>query len=147
MKLSDIAKIKINAEMDTAIDANNLDDEASKLPQLHNKYLCMLMDEKVYLETLESKMNILNRDKWLYYSGKMSEEELSKKGWEPFELNILKNDLDRFIDSDGDIINLRNQIFIQKEKINYIESVAKIISNKIWNIRSMIEWIKFTQGV
>lgn len=105
------------------------------------------MDEKVYLETLESKMNILNRDKWLYYSGKMSEEELSKKGWEPFELNILKNDLDRFIDSDGDIIDLRNQIFIQKEKINYIESVAKIISNKIWNIRSMIEWIKFTQGV
>ena len=147
MKLSDIAKIKINAEMDTAIDANHLDDEASKLPQLHNKYLCMLMDEKVYLETLESKMNILNRDKWLYYSGKMSEEELSKKGWEPFELNILKNDLDRFIDSDGDIINLRNQIFIQIEKINYIESVAKIISNKIWNIRSMIEWIKFTQGV
>ena len=107
MKLSDIAKIKINAEMDTAIDANHLDDEASKLPQLHNKYLCMLMDEKVYLETLESKMNILNRDKWLYYSGKMSEEELSKKGWEPFELNILKNDLDRFIDSDGDIIDLR----------------------------------------
>ena len=52
MKLSDIAKIKINAEMDTAIDANHLDDEASKLPQLHNKYLCMLMDEKVYLETL-----------------------------------------------------------------------------------------------
>jgi hypothetical protein len=147
MKLSDIAKIKINAEMDTAIDANHLDDEASKLPQLHNKYLCMLMDEKVYLETLESKMNILNRDKWLYYSGKMSEEELSKKRWEPFELNILKNDLDRFIDSDGDIINLRNQIFIQIEKINYIESVAKIISNKIWNIRSMIEWIKFTQGV
>jgi hypothetical protein len=147
MKLSDITKIKINAEMDTAIDANHLDDEASKLPQLHNKYLCMLMDEKVYLETLESKMNILNRDKWLYYSGKMSEEELSKKGWEPFELNILKNDHDRFIDSDGDIINLRNQIFIQKEKINYIESVAKIISNKIWNIRSMIEWIKFTQGV
>ncbi len=147
MKLSDITKIKINAEMDTAIDANHLDDEASKLPQLHNKYLCMLMDEKVYLETLESKMNILKRDKWLYYSGKMSEEELSKKGWEPFELNILKNDLDRFIDSDGDIINLRNQIFIQKEKINYIESVAKIISNKIWNIRSMIEWIKFTQGV
>jgi hypothetical protein len=147
MKLSDITKIKINAEMDTAIDANHLDDEASKLPQLHNKYLCMLMDEEVYLETLESKMNILNRDKWLYYSGKMSEEELSKKGWEPFELNILKNDLDRFIDSDGDIIDLRNQIFIQKEKINYIESVAKIISNKIWNIRSMIEWIKFTQGV
>ena len=77
----------------------------------------------------------------------MSEEELKQKGWEPFELNILKNDLDRFIDSDFDIINLGNKIFIQREKVNYIESVAKIISNKIWNIRSTIEWIKFTQGI
>ena len=140
-------EIKIQAELDTAIDNSHLEDEASRIPQLHNKYLCMLIDEKAILENLENKFKVLKRDKWLFYSGKMSEEELKQKGWEPFELNILKNDLDRFIDSDFDIINLGNKIFIQKEKVNYIESVAKIISNKIWNIRSTIEWIKFTQGI
>ena len=140
-------EIKIQAELDTAIDNSHLEDEASRIPQLHNKYLCMLIDEKAILENLENKFKILKRDKWLFYSGKMSEEELKQKGWEPFELNILKNDLDRFIDSDFDIINLGNKIFIQREKVNYIESVAKIISNKIWNIRSTIEWIKFTQGI
>lgn len=142
-----IEQIKAQAELDTAIDTNHLDDEASKIPQLHNKYLCLLMDEKLILEALESKIKILRRDKWLYYSGKLSEDELKKKGWEPFDLNILKNDLDRFIDSDMDIITLSNKVFLQKEKVNYIESVAKIISNKIWNIRSSIEWIKFTQGL
>lgn len=140
-------EIKIQAELDTAIDNSHLEDEASRIPQLHNKYLCMLIDEKAILENLENKFKVLKRDKWLFYSGKMSEEELKQKGWEPFELNILKNDLDRFIDSDFDIINLGNKIFIQREKVNYIESVAKIISNKIWNIRSTIEWIKFTQGI
>jgi hypothetical protein len=140
-------EIKIQAELDTAIDNSHLEDEASRIPQLHNKYLCMLIDEKSILESLENKFKVLKRDKWLFYSGKMSEEELKQKGWEPFELNILKNDLDRFIDSDSDIINLGNKIFIQREKVNYIESVAKIISNKIWNIRSTIEWIKFTQGI
>ena len=40
-----------------------------------------------------------------------------------------------------------NSLDSLKEKVNYIESVAKIISNKIWNIRSTIEWIKFTQGI
>lgn len=140
-------EIKIQAELDTAIDNSHLEDEASRIPQLHNKYLCMLIDEKAILENLENKFKILKRDKWLFYSGKMSEEELKQKGWEPFELNILKNDLDRFIDSDFDIINLGNKIFIQREKVNYIESIAKIISNKIWNIRSTIEWIKFTQGI
>jgi hypothetical protein len=105
------------------------------------------MDEKLVLENFESKLKVLKRDKWLYYSGKLSEEELKKKGWEPFGLNILKQDLDRFIDSDSEVINLSNKVFLQKEKVIYIESVIKIISNKMWNIRSAIEWIKFTQGV
>jgi hypothetical protein len=142
-----IQQIKAQAELDTAIDINHLDDESSKIPQLHNKYLCMLMDEKLILERYESELKVLRRDKWLYYSGKMSEEELKEKGWEPFDLAILKNELDRFIESDANVINLSNKVFLQKEKVNYIESVAKIISNKIWNIRSSIEWIKFTQGL
>jgi hypothetical protein len=142
-----IEQIKAFAEIDTVIDVNHLDDEASKIPQIHNKYLCILMDEKLVLESLESKYKILKRDKWLYYSGKLSAEELKQKGWEPFNLNILKQDIDRFIDSDIDIINLGNKIFLQKEKVNYVESVIKIISNKIWNIRSSIEWIKFSQGL
>ena len=142
-----IDQIKAQAELDTIIDTNHLDEEASKIPQIHNKYLCILMDEKLLLEKYESNLKILRRDKWLYYSGKMSQDELKKKGWEPFDLNILKQDLDRFIDSDIEVITLSNKLFLQKEKVNYIESVAKIISNKIWNIRSSIEWIKFTQGI
>jgi hypothetical protein len=142
-----IEQIKAQAELDTIIDTNHLDDEASRIPQVHNKYLCMLMDEKLLLEKYESTLKVLKRDKWLYYSGKMSEDELKKKGWEPFDLNILKQDLDRFIDSDMEVITLSNKLFLQKEKVNYIEGVAKIISNKIWNIRSSIEWVKFTQGL
>jgi hypothetical protein len=142
-----IDQIKAQAELDTIINPSNLDEESIKIPQIHNKYLCMLMDEKIILEALESKLKLLRRDKWLYYSGKMSQEELKQKGWQPFDLNILKQEVDRFIDSDIDVINLSNKVFVQKEKVNYIESVIKIISNKIWNIRANIDWIKFTQGI
>lgn len=141
-----IDQIKAQAETDLLIDTNHLDDESSRIPQIHNKYLCILMDEKILLESYEAKQRILRRDKWLYYSGKLSEEELKQKGWKPFELNILKQDLDRFIDSDGDIINLGHKVFLQKEKVTYLESIVKIVSNKIWNIRATIDWIKFTQG-
>jgi hypothetical protein len=139
-------EIKIQAELDVVIDSNHLEDESIRIPQLHNKYLCILMDEKIIYEKLESKLKVLKRDKWLYYSGKMSEEELKRKGWEPFDLAIIKQDVDRFVDSDDEVITLGNKLFVQKEKVAYIESVAKIVSNKIWNIRSTIEWIKFTQG-
>ena len=141
-----LTDIKIQAELDVIIDTNHLDDESSRIPQLHNKYLCILMDEKIIYETLDSKLKILKRDKWLYYAGKMSKEELTKRAWEPFDLSILKQDLDRFIESDNDFITLGNKIFVQKEKVSYLESVVKIIANKIWNIRSTIDWIRFTQG-
>ena len=142
-----IEQIKTQAELDTAIDVNHLEEESTKIPQIHNKYLVILMDEKLILEKYESQLKILKRDKWLYYSGKMSEEELKKKGWQSFDLSILKQDLDRFIDSDSDVINLGNKVFLQREKVNYIENVIKIIAGKMWNIKSAIEWIKFTQGV
>lgn len=138
--------LKIQVELDVSIDANHLEEESLKIPQLHNKYLCILMDEKIVLEKLQSKLKILKRDKWLYYSGKMTQEELKTKKWEPFDLTILKQDLERFIESDQEVIELSNKTFVQNEKVSYLESVVKLISNKIWNIRSTIEWIKFTQG-
>lgn len=141
-----LEEIKIQAELDVLIDSNHLDEESLKIPQLHNKYLCILMDEKIILEKLQSKYKILKRDKWLYYSGKMTKEELNAKKWEPFDLSILKQDLDRFIESDSDIIELSNKVFVQTEKVSYLENLVKLISNKIWNIRSTIDWIKFTQG-
>ena len=34
-----IDNIKVQAELDTAIDVNHLEEESVKVPQIHNKYL------------------------------------------------------------------------------------------------------------
>jgi hypothetical protein len=144
MNISDIKKMAFD---DVQIDNTSLDRESSIIPQQHNKYLSILSDEKLVLARYEADLNILRKNKWLYYSGKLSEEELSEHGWEPFQLNILRNDVDRFLESDQDIIDLALKVALQKEKVNDVESVVKIISNKIWSIRASIDWIKFTQGL
>jgi hypothetical protein len=144
MKLEDIRTM---LDRDVLIDNSNLNNEATILPQLHNKYLCLLTDEKLTLSKLESDLKILARDKWLYYSGKMSEEQLKDRNWETFELSLLKTDLDRFISSDTDIITLENKCTLQREKVYYLENSVKLIANKIWNIRAALDWIKFTQGI
>ena len=143
IKLSDI---KIMIEQDMKIDSTSLDRESLNVPKLHNKYLCILMDEKLILKKFESDLAVLKKNKWLYYSGKMSEEQLTKLGWEAFDLSILRVDLDKFIESDSDVIPLCNKVDLQREKINYLESTVKSISNRIWNIRAAIDWVKFTQG-
>ena len=143
MNLDDIRQM---ANQDMQMDETELDIESMKTPQIHNKYLIILTDEKLVLGKIQSDKYILKRKKWLYYTGKMSKEELDNEGWEPFDLNILKTDIDKFLESDKDIITSTNKILLQQEKVNYIENVIKIINNRQWNIRAAIDWLKFTNA-
>jgi hypothetical protein len=139
-------ELRLMVKGDLVMDKTELDIESMKTPQIHNKYLVLYSDEKLILGKLESDLNILKRDKWLYYTGKMSPEQLEDRGWDTFDLNILKTDIDKFLGADEDLIRLANRILFQKEKVNYLESVIKIINNRQWNIRAAIDWLKFTNG-
>jgi hypothetical protein len=142
-----ITQLKELVEKDMPINETELDSESLKTPQLHNKYLILFIDEKILFEKIKSDLQVMKKKKWLYYTGKMSEEELKYHGWEPFQLTVLKTDLDKFIESDDDYITLHHKVIYQKEKVNYLESILKIINNRQWYIRSAIDWIKFSQGV
>jgi|TARA_Y100000034_G_scaffold109362_1_gene140627 hypothetical protein len=143
MRLEDI---KNSVEADIAIDHTELDKEAIKTPQLHNKYLIILTDEKLVLAKHNNDYSKLRKYKWLYYTGKISQEELEEFGWEPFSLHILKQDVDKFMDSDDAIIEARSRIELQKRKVQYLEDIIKMIVNRQWLIREAIDWIKFTNG-
>jgi len=140
-------ELKVMIKKDLDIDQTALDAESSRTPQIHNKYLVMFMDEKLKLKRMNSELSVLRRNKWLYYTGRMSQEELTQFGWEPFELNILKTEADDMIESDIDYIKASEKVNFQEEKVSYLESVIKIVQNRQWQIRAMIDWLKFTQGV
>mgnify|MGYP003649127934 FL=1 len=142
-----LEELRNMASKDLKIDETELDTESLITPQIHNRYLIIFTDEKLILEKLEGDFRIMNRDKWLYYTGKMSQEELDERNWQPFHLNILKTDIEKFLYSDEDMIKLSHRVTLQKEKVKYIESVIKIINNRQWYIRSAIDWMKFTQGI
>ena len=133
-------------EIDLQLDETNLDGESLRTPQLHNKYLMVLLRLKNKKEKINNELKVLYKDKWLYYTGKMSEEELASRGWEAFELNVLRNDLDRLIDADKDIIEKQSKYNEISHLVDYIENVVKVISNRQWSIRSAIDWQKFTNG-
>tara|TARA_Y100000310_G_scaffold344041_1_gene454730 strand:+ start:16609 stop:17043 length:435 start_codon:yes stop_codon:yes gene_type:complete len=144
MKFDDIRKM---VAKDMVIDDSELDIESLKIPQLHNKYLNMFHDERLVLKKLETDKRELTRDKWEYYTGKMSQEELDKRGWQPFQLKVLKQDLDRYLYSDSDVTLLMDKITLQKEKVDYLASIVKSISGRGWEIKNAIEWRRFTSGI
>jgi|TARA_R110000851_G_scaffold116483_5_gene242728 hypothetical protein len=139
--------IKTMVAKDMVIDSSELDTESLKIPQLHNKYLNLFHDERILLRKLEADKRELVRDKWEFYSGKMSQEELDNRGWVPFQLKILKQDLDMYIHSDSDVTKVDDRITLQKEKVDYLSSILKSITGRGWEIKNAIEWRKFTSGI
>tara|TARA_X000001382_G_C3063690_1_gene145140 strand:- start:17 stop:451 length:435 start_codon:yes stop_codon:yes gene_type:complete len=144
MNLNDL---KAMVADDIVMDDTELDIESLKTPQLHNKYLNFYHDEKLILVKQDEEYKRLYRLKWEYYTGKLDQDTLNKLEWEPFQLNILKADIDKYLNSDEDLSLIRLRLSYTKEKVDYLESVIKIISNRQWNIRSAIDWRKFLNGV
>ena len=144
MKLEDIREM---AEKDCVVDDTELDLESLKLPQLHNKYLNIYHDEKLLLSKFSSDLKKAIRIKWEYYTGKLDEDSITELGLEPFPLKILKTDIDKYLESDDEIITLSHRVDYQKEKIYYLESIIKELNTRHWKIRNAIEWRKFISGV
>ena len=141
-----IDQIREQVRKDFELDETELDRESMRVPQLHNKYLNMLFDEKLLLKQQKAEHAKLRRLKWEYYSGKLDEDQLDELGWEQFDLKILRNDLDKYLESDEELVNQELKTSFQKEKVHYLESVIKNIANLQWNIRNAIEWHKFKGG-
>jgi len=133
--------------VDMKIDGTELDIESLKTPQLHNKYLNLYHDERLILKQMRSRIKELVRDKWEFYSGKMSEEKLERLGWEPFQLKVLKQDIDRYIESDTQVAREYDRIAFQEEKVDFLQSTLKSITARQWDIKNAIEWRKFVNGI
>jgi hypothetical protein len=139
-------EIREQIETDMVLDHSMLDTESLKIPQLHGKYLNFLLDERLHLKKMEGDYSVLLRAKWELYTGKMSQEELSVRGWQPFPLKILRNDLDLYLESDSDLLKIKQKLAYQKEKIALLEEVIKELNSRHWKIKNAIEWRRFTNG-
>lgn len=134
-------------EADLKIDGTELGDESTRIPQLHGKYINIYHDESLVLRKLEADYKTLRKQKWEYYNGKLSQEELTALGWEPFGHRILRQDMDIYMESDADMVRIVSKIEMQRAKVDYLDSVIKGINNRQWVIRNAIEWRKFMSGV
>ena len=78
---------------DSEIDRSELGEASAKIPQLHYKYYKLYAQERLKLKKLEAEYKVLYKDKWEYFQGTMSEEDLEDREWQPNPLKILKVDI------------------------------------------------------
>ena len=145
----DLKQVHDMWQKDCIIDNARLDETSRHTPSLKIQYLQLWSTAKLELRRAEFDQKRLLKEKWLYYNGKMDEETLKEKGWDPdpFEgLKVLKGEMDYYYDSDPEIQK-------SEEKIQYwktvIETLTEIIDNLKWRhqtISNIIKWKQFESG-
>jgi hypothetical protein len=84
------------------------------------------------------------RAKWEYYGGKADAKVYIAK---PFDLKVLKTDLQMYINSDDEILELQGKMSYYESIIKYIDGVIKSIDNRQWDIKNAQDWKKFEAGM
>lgn len=132
---------------DSIINSTELGEESVKIPQLHSKYIKIYFEERRKFKVYEFEIKDISLKKHEYYNGRMSQDELDKLEWIPFQKRLLKHEIEMYVESDKDIIKYRVKIANQEEKMQLLEEIVKNINQRNFQIRNAIEWEKFTQGV
>ena len=137
-------------QKDGQIDELKLDDTTIRMARIHSKYLELLTIAKMTRKKRELEYKTLLKDKWLYYNGKLSKEQIDAFKWEydPFGgLNKpLKGDMNYYYDADTDIQRSQALLEVQKIQVETLEEIINTIRWRHQNIGNIIKWRSFEAG-
>lgn len=144
MKLIDLMN---EWKTDSKFDLLNIEKELSRVPELHEKYLNIMVESSILMKNLQRQFYSLRKDKRLYYSGAMDIEEIKERGWDQIDRMILKSNIEDYLLADEDLNKISSKIDIQNEIVEYCKLVLKEISTRTWQIRSLIDYRKYQAGI
>lgn len=131
---------------DCIIDSTEPGLELIRISSLHAKYLNILSYHRMLVKKLESEYSKLKLVKFQYYSGDLNNpEDLEKYGWEPMQ-RIVKQNIQTYLDADSDLTNILLKKIMHEEIVDFCTSIIKELNNRVFSLRSFIDWQKFTSG-
>jgi len=140
----DISMIKSMWEKDSQIDIDNLHEESLKIPVLHSKYYDILNNLVLLKTKAEQQRKNVRHERYEYYSGKADPDVYVK---DPFPKKVRDKDaMNKYLDADERLSTISMKIEYYAVMINYIDSILKQISNRTYQIKNSIEFLKFQAG-
>jgi Recombination, repair and ssDNA binding protein UvsY len=131
---------------DSKVDRSNLGEAALDISSLHHKYHKIYTNERLVLRSYESKLKTLKLQKYEFYTQGPTQETVDL-GWKlPPSGKILKQEVANYMEADPEIIELGLKIGLQHEKVELLESIIKTITNRGFQIKTALDYMKFTMG-
>ena len=104
---------------------------------------------KVQLKRAEHSQRNLFKDKFMYYEGKMSQEDINSKNWQydPFEGNLpTKAMKEKMADADTDIQKSEEKVEYLKVTISTLEEIIQTLRWRHSTIKNIIDWRRLESG-
>lgn len=135
-------------EQDSKIDDNHLGEASTNSPNLHSKYINIMVSYKLKLTKTRGDYNMLRKNKFRYYRGELSRQELEDLGWQQWQgVKPLKNEMDEFLQGDSDLVQMEQKVEYLNTIVYFLEEVLKQIRQRDWQIRTAVDWKKFLVGM
>lgn len=133
--------------VDSIIDRTDLVSDSANQYKLHHKYYKVLNFVKRKLRETQAQKAKLIQLKYDYFSNQIAPQQLKELGWEPNRRVIMKNELERFIDADQDVIDINLQIGNLNDMVEFLESIIRSINQRQFTVKNIIEQNKFLNAV
>lgn len=132
-------------EKDSDVDTTEPGKEILRIPLLHNKYNKYLSLHNLSAKRAGLEFDKIKKLKWMYYTGKLDQDELDKLGWEPFRFT-LKSDISVYLDGDDELTKLKRKKAYHEEAAKFCEYIMKELQARTYQLRAYMDWEKFIQG-
>ena len=132
-------------EKDSKIDPDNLHTESLNIPILHSKYFDLYNTLILLRKKAEQQKRNIRHERYEYYSGKADPDVYVEN---PFPKKIRDKDtMQKYMDADEKLSQISLKVEYYDVMLSYIESILKQITERNWQIRNAIEFMKFQSGL
>lgn len=143
-----IEQIQDEWSKDCIISDNHLGEESTKTALLHSKYIKLIIGVKLKLTKYRADYNLLRKNKFRYYRGELSKDDLNHLGWIQWQgVKPLKNEMDEFIQGDSDLIELNTKVEYLETMGYLLESILNQLKARDWQLKNAVEWKRFLAGM
>jgi hypothetical protein len=141
----DLDTIQKMWEKDSKIDMDNLHTESLNIPILHAKYFDLYNNILLLRKKSDQTKKNIRHERYEYYSGKADPDVYIEN---PFPKKIRDKDmLQKYLDADERLSQIVLKVEYYDVMLHYIESILKMISNRTYQIKNALEFMRFSAGL
>jgi len=141
----DLDSIQSMWQSDSKIDPDNLHTESLNIPALHAKYYEMYNTVMLLRKKAEQQRKNIRHERYEYFAGKADPEVYIQN---PFPKKIRDKDtMQKYLDADEKLSNCSLKIDYYDTMLNYLEEILKQVSNRTYQIKNSIDFMRFSSGL